>query len=111
MLLCYLGERFLLLESQGLSLQLTHRHLGVFLTARGFDWQSQAEHTAGKFKRTLDLLRRFCYTWKSPVKIQLIETSVPPIIQYVAPLMVAACSKSLPDSSIEECQQHAQKIK
>jgi len=32
-----LGERYSLLESQGLSLQLTHKHLGVFLTAGGFD--------------------------------------------------------------------------
>lgn len=39
-----LGERYSLLESQGLSLQLTHKHLGVFLTARGLDWRSQVDH-------------------------------------------------------------------
>jgi len=59
----------------------------------------------------LALLRQFCYTWKTPVKIQLIKTFVLPIIQYAAPLMVAACSKSLANSSIEECQQQAQRIK
>jgi hypothetical protein len=32
-----LGERYSLLKSQGLSLQLTHKHLGIFLTARGID--------------------------------------------------------------------------
>jgi len=37
----------------------------------GFDWRSQVDHTARKAKRTLALLRRFCYTWKTPVKIQL----------------------------------------
>jgi len=39
-----LGERCLLLESQGLSLQLKHKHLGVFLIARGVDWQLEANH-------------------------------------------------------------------
>jgi len=77
-----------------MSLQLTHKHLGVFLTARGFDWQ-QVELTAKKAKRTLVLLRQFCDTWKTPVKIQLIKAFVLPLIRYAAPLMVAACSKSL----------------
>jgi len=56
-----LGERYSMLESQGLRLQLTHKHLGVYLTARGFDWRSQVDHTARKARRTLTLLRRFCY--------------------------------------------------
>jgi len=44
-----LGERCLLLENQGLSLQLSHKHLGVFLTARGFERRSQVEHTVKDF--------------------------------------------------------------
>jgi len=106
-----LGERCLLLESQGLSLQLNHKHLGMFLTARGFDWLSQVEYTARKAKRTLALLRRVCYTWKTPVKIQLIKTLVLPIIQHAAPLMVTASSRLLANPSINECLKHAQKLR
>jgi len=43
--------------------------------------------------------------------LTLIKNFVVPIIQYAAPLMVAACCKSLANSSIEECQQHAQRIR
>jgi len=88
-----------------------HKHLGVCLTARGFDWQSQVDHTAGKARRTLAMLRRFCYTWNTPVKIQLIKTFVLPIIRYAAPLMVAASSKSLANPLVGECLAHAGMIR
>jgi len=83
----------------------------MFLTARGFDWWSRVEYTARKAKRILTLLRRFCYTWKTPVKIQIIKTFVLPIIQYAAPLMVAGSSKLLANPSINECLEHAQELR
>jgi len=51
------------------------------------------------------LLRRFCYTRKTPVKIQLIKTFVLPIIQ------VAASSRLLANPLIGECLEHAQKLR
>jgi hypothetical protein len=105
-----LGERYSMLESQGLNLNLTHKHLGVTMTARGFDWDAQITRTTKKAKGILGLLYRFCHTWKTTIKIQLVKTFVLPITQYAIPIMVINASKTLANNSVECIFEHSQKL-
>ena len=105
-----LGEHEPLLEAIGLGFAQSHTHLGVRMTARGFDWPAQVERTTKKASGMIGLLRRFCYSWDTPIKIDLVKTFVLPTLQYALPLMAADASRAMDGSDVECCLQHAQKL-
>jgi hypothetical protein len=105
-----LGERHELLENIGLKLRTSHKHLGIEMTARGFNWPVQVIRTVTKAKNVIQMLRRFCYSWSTPIKIQLIKTFALPIINYAMPIMAADASKALANSNVECCLSHGTRI-
>jgi len=106
-----LGNRIPELEAIGLQHRVEYKHLGVNLTARGFDWQTHVDRTTLKAKKVMALLRSYCYTWEPDIKIQLVKAFILPITQYAIPLMVADASRALTRPLIEDCLAHGNTIR
>lgn len=106
-----LGDRIPLLDAVGLVHKTSYRHLGVDLTARGFDWKSHVSRTMAKAKKIILLSRRYCYTWRPDIKVQLIKTFMLPVTQYAIPLMVADSSRALRNPLVDCCLSHGNTIR